>query len=53
MSGQLRICYHGTNQEAGEAIQKEGFRVGTYFAAHLGFFLACVVGRLIGWWMRR
>ena len=35
MSGQLRICYHGTNQEAGEAIQKEGFRVGTYFAAHL------------------
>ena len=31
----LCICYHGTNQAAALAIQRDGFQPGTYFARHL------------------
>ncbi len=29
------ICYHGTNWRSAQAILREGFKPGTYFAFHL------------------
>ena len=31
----MKIWFHGTNATAAEVIRQEGFKAGTYFAAHL------------------
>lgn len=36
----MRICFHGTDEESADSIRAEGFRIGTYFAAHLEDALA-------------
>lgn len=36
----MTIFYHGTTEENAQSILKEGFRIGTWFAAHLEDALA-------------
>lgn len=31
----MKVCYHGTDDEAAHSILDEGFRIGTFFSAHL------------------
>lgn len=33
--GELRICYHGTDDKTAEIIKAQGFNPGTYFGRHL------------------